>query len=144
VLATVEPYIRRLLAGSIGGEENNDGVDRWADDAPVLAGLSAASVQGQVALGPRAGRRPRRHGTDSGVSDPPALGTCHARHAGFDLHAGLRVSADARDRLERVARYALRPPVAQDRLQWTDRAVSTTLRQPSSAFTVVTPRWWRA
>ena len=28
--------------------------------------------------------------------------------------------ADQRDRLERIARYALRPPVAQDRLAWTD------------------------
>jgi hypothetical protein len=37
----------------------------------------------------------------------------------FDLHAGVRVSAHDRERLERVCRYALRPPVAQDRLQLT-------------------------
>ena len=26
-------------------------LDEWADEAPVLAGLAAASVQGRVALG---------------------------------------------------------------------------------------------
>ena len=40
-----------------------------------------------------------------------------ARWEGFDLHAGVRVPAGHRDRLERVCRYALRPPVAGDRLQ---------------------------
>ena len=33
---------------------------------------------------------------------------------------GLCAPADQRDRLERIARYALRPPAAQDRLAWTD------------------------
>ena len=133
VLATVEAYVRRLLAGSVGAEAHSDALDRWAEDAPVLAGLSAASVQGQVALGPRAGRRLRRHGTAWVSSEPPALGPCHARHHGFDLHAGLRVPADARDRLERIARYALRPPVARDRLQWTDDGqVRLELRRPWS------------
>jgi hypothetical protein len=33
--------------------------DAWAEDAPVLAGLAAASVQGRVAL---RGERPRRVG----------------------------------------------------------------------------------
>ena len=43
-----------------------------------------------------------------------------------EAHAGVRcptracVPADQRDRLERIARYTLRPPVAQERLQWTD------------------------
>jgi len=35
---------------------------------------------------------------------------------GFDLHAGLVTRAGQRDRLERLCRYALRPPLAQDRL----------------------------
>jgi hypothetical protein len=37
--------------------------------------------------------------------------------AGFDLHAGIVVPAKARDRLERLCRYALRPALGQDRLQ---------------------------
>lgn len=44
------------------------------------------------------------------------LGPCHAHVDGFDLHAGLVTPAGQRDRLERRCRYALRPPLAQDRL----------------------------
>lgn len=65
-----------------------DGWDPFADDAPTLAGLAAASVRGVAALGPRA-----------------------------DLHAAVAVPAGARDRLERMCRYALRPAVGQERLR---------------------------
>ena len=41
--------------------------------------------------------------------------------------------ADERDRLERIARYALRPPIAQNRLAWTDDGqVRLALRRPWS------------
>ena len=53
------------------------------------------------------------------VPGPPPLGRWHAHQQGFDLHAGIVVPAGSRDRLERLCRYALRPPVAQDRLQLT-------------------------
>ncbi len=43
----------------------------------------------------------------------------HARQQGFDLHAGVVVPAGARECLERLCRYALRPPVGQDRRQLT-------------------------
>jgi hypothetical protein len=36
---------------------------------------------------------------------------------GYDLHAAVVVPADDRVRLERVCRYTLRPPVADERLQ---------------------------
>jgi hypothetical protein len=39
---------------------------------------------------------------------------------GFDLHAGVRVSAWDRGRLERVCRYILRPPISHDRLSLLD------------------------
>lgn len=109
-------------------------VDTWADDAPVLAGLAAASVEGRVALGGRHGHRVRREGAEGGAfTARPASRSCHARHAGFDLHAALTVPADQRDRLERVCRYTLRPPVAQERLQWTpDGQVRLALRRPWS------------
>ena len=134
VLATVEAYVHRLLAGR-GADDGDDGgntVDEWANEAPALAGLAAASVQGRIALGPRAGARVRRCGDSLAVAtDPPGLGPCHARHNGFDLHAGLCVPANQRDRLERIARYALRPPVSQERLQWTDDGqVRLELRRP--------------
>jgi hypothetical protein len=47
------------------------------------------------------------------------------------LHAGLVVPAGQRERLERVCRYFLRPPVAIDRLHLTDDGlVRLSLRQP--------------
>jgi len=133
VLATVTAYVGRLLAHGGSGDGDDGGMrDEWADEAPVLAGLAAASVQGRVALGSRAGARVRRRGDPwAGATDSSGLGPCHARHNGFDLHAGLRVLADQRDRLDRICRYALRPPVAQDRLQLTDAGqVRLELRRP--------------
>ena len=130
VLATVTAYVGRLLARR--GSDDGGMLDEWADEAPVLAGLAAASVQGRVALGSRAGARVRRRGDPwAGVTDASGLGPCHARHNGFDLHAGLCVPADQRDRLDRICRYALRPPVAHGRLQLTDEGqVRLELRRP--------------
>ena len=59
VLATAEPRIRRALdRRGLGDGDDASGADAWADEAPVLAGLAAASVQGIVALGHRRGARP--------------------------------------------------------------------------------------
>jgi hypothetical protein len=58
----------------------------------------------------------RRGGDPPEEVAPVALGPCHAHVAGFDLHAGLVTRAGQRDRLERLCRYALRSPLAQDRL----------------------------
>jgi hypothetical protein len=52
---------------------------------------------------------------------PTAVGPCPAHAGGFDLHAGLLVRAGHRDRLERLCRYALRPPLAQERLHVSDQ-----------------------
>jgi hypothetical protein len=122
VLAAVEPRLRRLLdwgwirEGDPGDAAQDCGVDPWADEAPVLAGLAAASVQGLVALGRRRGTRLRRLGYSRQAGETPPLGPCHARWNGLDLHAGLVIPAGQRDRLERVCRYVLRPPVTPERL----------------------------
>jgi hypothetical protein len=93
--------------------------------------LAAASVQGIVALGGTPGARPRRVRQSSADRGVLAPGVCHARWEGFDLHAAVRVPAGQRDRLERVCRYTLRPPVARGRLQLTeDGQVVRQLRQP--------------
>ena len=91
VLATVEAHVQRLLKRR-GLEDANAGggtLDEWAADAPVLAGIAAASVHSRVALGSRAGARVRRRGHPPEETETPGLGRCHARHQGFDLHAGL-------------------------------------------------------
>ncbi len=98
------------------------------------AGCGVRAGARRAGLGPRAGARVRRQGPAvAAATAPPALGPYQARHRGFDLHAGVCAPADHRDRLERIARYALRPPVAQDRLQWTeDGQVQLALRRPWS------------
>jgi len=71
-----------------------DGWDPFAEDAPMLAGLSASSVRGVAALGPRAGRPVRRWGSEVArgrVAD--ASRVWHARVRGFDLHAAVAVRA---------------------------------------------------
>ena len=133
VLATVEPRIARLLdrRGIGDGDDSAGESDGWADEAPVLAGLAAASVLGRVALGRQRGARIRRLGVQANEVGPRPLGRCHARSNGFDLHAGLVVPAGQRERLERVCRYALRPPVARDRLSVTGAGqVRLQRRQP--------------
>jgi hypothetical protein len=90
-----------------------------AEEGPVLAGITAASVVGSVALGPRAGARVRRCGEPCEPADAPTLGRRHARLEGFDLHANVAAPGGNRERLERLCRYALRPPIARDRLRLT-------------------------
>ncbi|MCA1650225.1 MAG: hypothetical protein LC753_08045 [Acidobacteria bacterium] len=83
----------------------------------MLARLAAASVQGLVALGPRAGARVARYGSPPEAAAPVTLGPCHANVGGFDRHAGIVVRAGNRERLERLCRSTLRPPIARARLR---------------------------
>jgi hypothetical protein len=119
VVAVVARRVARLLErrGLADDAESGEAPDVWSAEAPVFA--SAASVDGRVTLGPRAGARLRRCGDPPEDVTPTAVGPCHAHTGGFDLHAGLMVRAGHRDRLERLCRYALRPPLAQERLHAT-------------------------
>jgi hypothetical protein len=54
VLAAVEPLVDRRVR-SHGGLDDDGGSDPWTHEAPPLAGLAAASVQGVNALAPRVG-----------------------------------------------------------------------------------------
>jgi hypothetical protein len=107
---------RGLAAGS-----DDDGLDPLLRNEPLLAELSAASVRGRVASGPRAGERTRRLGDRVDVEhledDPPA--GC-ASFAGISVHAAVAVPAGDRSRLERLCRYAARPALAGERLSRRD------------------------
>jgi hypothetical protein len=117
VLAAVEPGIRRVLdRHGLGDDDGEGAAGAWADEAPVLADLAAASVQGVVALGARRGGRVSRLGAEPSDVDEPPPRPAHARWNGLDLHAGVVVPAGQRTRLEQVCRYVLRPPIAANRL----------------------------
>jgi len=121
-LATIRQRVQRLLVrrGLEPGDDATGPADRLAEESPVLAGIVGASVQGRVAMGPRAGARVRRLGDARDTAMMTSRGPRQAHLDGFDLHANVWVSANDRAGLERLARYVLRPPFAQERLRLRD------------------------
>ena len=100
--------------------------DALAEKEPLLAALSAASIQGQLATGPRAGHRVRRL-----LSDPSAglrNGPLCFSARGFSLHAATRIEAEDWTGFERLCRYVTRPPVAAGRC-----SVSIPITSPSAS-----------
>src|SRR3989441_4714275 len=122
VLARIAARVQRLLKrrGLDTGGADLCQADPVVEESPALAGISSASIQGRIALGPCAGARMWRVGDDPDA--PWVLSTAprHAYLAGFDLHANVAVPAADRTRLEQLCRYLLRPAVAQDRLRLLD------------------------
>ncbi len=79
--------------------------------------LIGHSITYRVAVGPRAGQQVFALQSVPARSAEPRPGV--AQCAGFSLHAGIGVEADQRAKLERLARYVSRPPVAIERLALT-------------------------
>jgi hypothetical protein len=65
--------------------------DFLSETSPMLASLVGASVQGRVALGPRAGARVRRLGEEPDLGHATSRGPRQAQLDGFDLHANVWV-----------------------------------------------------
>lgn len=91
VLAAIAPGVHRLLRHHGADPDDASASDAFAEASPLLAGLAAASVQGRVALGGTPGAHPRLVGQLFVDCGEPAMGACHARWEGFDLHAAVRV-----------------------------------------------------
>jgi hypothetical protein len=119
VLATIRRRVGRLLArrGLDPGVEGAGPTDGFAEESPVLAGLATASVLGRSALGSRAGAALRRLGDVTGATARAPRGPRQAQLEGFDLHANVWMPTRNRAGLERLCRYLLRPPLAQERLR---------------------------
>lgn len=86
VLATVEALVARRLrrAGVDSASEDGESLDRWADEAPVLADLAATSVVGGGVLGARSAWRAAavahgRGAADADRPEPPGAGDAAAR-----------------------------------------------------------------
>jgi hypothetical protein len=118
-LATIRHRVQRLLVrlGLEPGDAATGPADRLAEESPVLAGIVGASVQGRVARGSRAGARVRRLGDERDTAAVTLRGARQAHLDGFDLHANVWVAANDRAGVERLCRYVLRPPFAQERLR---------------------------
>jgi hypothetical protein len=120
LVTTIRARVLRLLARrGLGPDAEVERADSVAEESPALAGLTVASVQGRVALGPRAGARAMALGRDPEAQWVISGGPGHAHLDGFDLHANVTVRGADREGLEQLCRYLLRPTVAQDRLRLT-------------------------
>jgi len=112
----IPALLTRRGAGTPPPDEGES--DRLARDQPWLSEVYAASVSGPIATGPEAGRRVAVGGdrVDPEGIDSSASPRC-AAVAGFSLHGNVAIHAEDRSRLERLFRYAARPPLSMDRLE---------------------------
>jgi hypothetical protein len=91
--------------------------DALRNTQPLLAELYGASTSGRIATGPRAGHRVTKVGDEINLEESDiASSPCCASVSGVNVHANVCIAAHDRMRLERLCRYACRPPVAADRL----------------------------
>ena len=98
------------------------GEDEFAEQQPLMAGLYQSSVEGRIAVGERRGLAVRRirglpSSRQAARRRPRRKKPMCATSGAFDLHARVRVRAEHRVELERLARYLLRPAIATDRLR---------------------------
>jgi hypothetical protein len=84
LLRQLHRRVRRLLMRRGRGSDEDTGSDPFAAQEPLFASAVAASLQGRVALGPRAGQPVRRLRSAAAVT---ATGRRSARLEGFSLHA---------------------------------------------------------
>ena len=97
-----------------------DGADSSAHDPSPLDTMRAAAILGVSALiGSRQGRRDPRLRQDAPGADFDRGKLC-ANSNGFSLHGGVRVNACNKKRLEKLIRYAARPPIVPQRLTITE------------------------
>ena len=109
--------VRFLQRHGLTAYDDPEEIDPVAREYPLLAALYAASVSGRIATGNRAGQRIMRFGDHVDVEHMPAIrGRRCAAVDGVSLHANVAVPARDRRRLERLCRYAARPPLAAERL----------------------------
>lgn len=91
--------------------------DALADESASFSAMYGSSVRSRVSMGDRAGLAVRRIGAEPNAPWIESSAPLQAHVDGFDLHAGVFVEPNDRERLERVCRYLLRPPVPESRLE---------------------------
>jgi hypothetical protein len=118
---TIERRVKRLLVRrGLWVDDDTGGRPAEVDELPPLAALYEASVRQRAEGGERAGAPLRRVGAMMSLEAGTLVGGERRTQGGFDLHAGVVVRADDRERLEHLCRYLLRPPLANERLEELD------------------------
>jgi hypothetical protein len=110
--------VRKALkkAGKWWDEDDAADVSGGVDgEQQTMLALSSGAATGRTALGERAGQGDVRVGRGT-RAEPFVEGPLCAEHDGSSLHAGVRVAAGDRKRLERLVRYAGRAAIAESRL----------------------------
>ena len=95
-------------------DPEQDNEDRLAATEPAVAEAYQASVRGVLSMGPGRGQRVVRFfgaAANRDGDDSPK------RPGGFDLYARQATFSHDRERVEKLARYILRPPLAQNNLE---------------------------
>jgi hypothetical protein len=91
--------------------------EEFSNKQPLLAELYGASVSGRIATGPKTGRHLTKVGDDIDLEEIGVISSPRcASVSGVNVHANVLIPAHDRIRLERLSRYAGRPPVATNRL----------------------------
>ena len=88
--------------------------DDFVEREPALAQLASAAVTGLVPAGPEL--RQRQPIALRGQPGVEVNATLSVAEMGFSLHAATTASAEDEHGREALVRYALRPPIAQERL----------------------------
>jgi hypothetical protein len=124
--------IERILRAQgryLADEQADPQEDRLQLEEPALAACLMAAASGRALLGPEHEKPPLRV-MAAPASATPARALC-AVVRGVNIHASAAVPARDRKRLERLCRYAARPPLAQERLSVrADGRVRLDLKRP--------------
>ena len=108
--------LQRLgLVQKLEAESGGDGIQ---NDDSIEAICQGASVQYRLAMGSAAGARIRKIGSLGFLGEEPILESdLSAIIGGYSLHANTFIHKNNRAELERLCRYILRPPIAEERLE---------------------------
>ncbi len=90
------------------------------DPDDTFSQIQAASVVYRFGMGPNKGKKALTLRSVPNTDHNSNTGLV-AQNSGFSLHAGVAIAGDERKKLEKLARYIARPPIAQDRLKVNDK-----------------------
>jgi hypothetical protein len=103
---------------AVGPGDGGEREDVLQEEPGVLDRVQAASVREWIGLGEEARRVPVEGAYGDGYRAELREGRCAVSSGdGWSLQAGVRIRGGDREGLERLCRYVLRPPFAEDRLE---------------------------